>query len=249
MRRKSYILATDLDGTLVGDKLALQSLLNYYEEAALDLALVYITGRHLASTLSLISSEGLPNPDILITDVGTVIYTLKSLTEDRNWTKKMQNNWQPERIIQISSIFPTLVRQALPDNKRISFTIHHNKEVVNKLQNALIVEKVPHKLIFSSNRDVDILPEQGGKGAALKYVLQTFASNEAQILIAGDSGNDMDMLTLGYPSVSVGNAQPELVKMNDHPLLFRSTKNYAEGILEAWLHFFGKENLSTSYLP
>lgn len=238
MRKKTFVLATDLDGTLVGDSNALQTLLRYYEESTLDIALIYITGRHLASASSLIGEENLPSPHILITDVGTAIYTSHSLAEELAWTKKVQNNWYPQKIIQIADNFPLLKRQVLPHDRRISFTVHQNEEVVKEFKKALCEENIPHKLIFSSNRDVDILPPNSGKGEALEYVLQNYFNKEVQVLIAGDSGNDLEMLSLDYPSVIVGNAQRELIEMNNHPLLYRASKHFAGGIHEAWLHFF-----------
>ncbi|MEI4769381.1 HAD-IIB family hydrolase [Psychrobacillus sp. FJAT-51614] len=238
MRKKPYMLATDLDGTLVGDQSALQRLLQHYEESSIEVELVYITGRHYTSATSLIALENLPKPDILITDVGAAIYSSEKLTEDTTWEKKMLMNWHPERIIRLSSFFPALKRQTLPSTKRISFTIDQNDGIVKQFENALVEENIPHKLIYSSNRDVDILPENSGKGEALSYILQNYANDDVKVLIAGDSGNDIDMLTLGHPSVIVGNAQLELIQMENHPYLYRATEHFAGGIHEAWLHFY-----------
>ena len=232
------MLATDLDGTFVGDKQALQGLLNYYQEASLDVALVYITGRHFDSASDLIASEGLPKPDILVTDVGTAIYSTEKLEEDQAWKEQMQTNWYPEDIIAITNHFPTLKRQPLPDNRRISFTIDNDEKQVQRLETELLDAHIPHKLIYSSNRDIDILPSSSGKGEALSFVLQQYAKDDVQILIAGDSGNDIEMLSLGYPSVIVGNAQAELLQIDTHPQLYRAKKGYAGGIHEAWLHFY-----------
>lgn len=239
MKRKPYMLATDLDGTLVGDKEGLHSLLRYYEDSHYDVALVYITGRHLVSALSLIRAEGLPMPDVLISDVGTVIYTTEWLVEDKEWTKKMQMDWQPELVVELGSSIPALTMQPLPDNRRISFTIQSDEAVVSLLEKALIEDNVSHKLIFSSNRDVDILPANSGKGQALAYVMDKYACPDVNVLVAGDSGNDVEMLSLGHPSVIVGNAQAELASMEPHPRLYRATKDCAGGIQEAWIHFYG----------
>jgi len=243
MKRKLYMLATDLDGTLVGDKMALQNLLNYYDKSLPDIALVYITGRHYQSALSLIDSEALPRPDILITDLGTAIYTSSLLTLDKDWQKEMYSKWQPNDIIEISKDFPSLKRQSLPSTDRISFTVNNDSKVARDLGVSLSEKNIPHKLVYSSNRDVDILPVNSGKGNALIYVLKNFASKEVQLLVAGDSGNDLEMLSLGYPSVVVGNAQPELTDIKVHDKLFMATQNYAAGIQEAWVHFYESNNV------
>lgn len=239
MKRKTHMLATDLDGTLVGDQEALRELLLYYDELPYDVALVYVTGRHLASTLSLIEAEDLPQPDILITDVGTAIYRDAQLVEEEEWKQQMQAEWQPERIIEMASAFPSLHRQSLPDNRRISFTFSPNDSTVHDFEKALVQAHIPHKMIISSNRDVDVLPEKSGKGKALNNVIERYAPEDVQVLVAGDSGNDLDMLTLGYPAVIVGNAQTELTAIDPHPRLYHAQKNCAKGIHEAWLHFYG----------
>lgn len=233
------MLATDLDGTLVGDRGALQRLLHYFEEATYDVALVYITGRHFASALSLIKAEDLPTPDVLIADVGTAIYVTTELVEDSEWTEKMKSNWQPRVVESLASSIPTLLQQSLPSNCRISFTTQSGEKAVTQLERALIHNNVSHKLIFSSNRDIDILPTASGKGQALTYVLEKYACSDVKVLVAGDSGNDIEMLSIGQPSVIVGNAQNELFSVKSHPKLYRAKKNYADGIHEAWLHFFG----------
>lgn len=238
MKRKLYMLATDLDGTLVGDKVALQNLLHYYDKALPDIALVYITGRHYHSAMSLIDSEALPMPDILITDLGTTIYTSSKLTIDDNWQKKMASKWQPNEIIKLSKELPSLKRQSLPNTDRISFTVDNDSEVVREFGTRLRDNNIAHKLVYSSNRDVDILPENSGKGNALVYVLNNFACKDVKVLVAGDSGNDLEMLSLGYPSVVVGNAQSELANIKSHDKLFKATQNCAAGIQEAWIHFY-----------
>ena len=77
MENKKYLLATDLDGTFVGDQEALEKLLRFFDDSPDEVALVYVTGRHLSSARSLIAKEGLPTPDMLITDVGTSIYQVR----------------------------------------------------------------------------------------------------------------------------------------------------------------------------
>lgn len=241
MKSKTHMLATDLDGTLVGDEEALRSLLQYYEEQPYQVSFIYVTGRHFASALSLIDEEGLPIPDILISDVGTSIYVSEYYHEDTEWTKRMQANWHPVQIAEVAARFPELQRQYLPHERRVSFTMTAGGEhTIYQLEEALIEEKLPHKLIVSSNRDVDILPMNSGKGEALQYVIKKYANEDVQVLIAGDSGNDLDMLSLEYPSVIVGNAQEELAILQPNPLLFRATAHCAGGIQEAWMHFYKK---------
>lgn len=240
MKNKKYMLATDLDGTFVGDNKALEKLLRFFEDSPNEIALVYVTGRHLSSVQSLMLEERLPEPDLLITDVGTSIYQPERLQEDLHWKASMQRDWQPGKIVEIAAAYPSLKRQELPDDRRVSFTMSGELGDVNEFKGDLVNKSIAHSFIFSSNRDIDVLPQGAGKGNALKYVLDRYAMDDVQLLIAGDSGNDLDMLSLGHPSVIVGNAQPELLEMEPCENLFRATENCAGGIHEAWLHFYGE---------
>jgi len=228
-----------LDGTFVGDEEALGTLLQFFDGSPDKVALVYVTGRHLSSAQSLISTESLPTPNLLITDVGTSIYKSAELVEDLEWKARMENDWQPKKILEIATNFPMLNRQELPDDRRISFTVSESLEAVHEFNKALLDASIAHTFIFSSNRDIDVLPLGAGKGNALEYALDRYAMEGVQLLIAGDSGNDRDMLSLGHPSVIVGNAQPELQEIEPCENLFRANENCAGGIHEAWLHFYG----------
>ncbi|RLL46713.1 HAD-IIB family hydrolase [Oceanobacillus piezotolerans] len=231
------MLATDLDGTLVGDVIALKELLQFFESQPYNVELVYITGRHYDSALSLIDSESLPLPSILVTDVGTSIYSGSELLPDSKWEKKMMENWNPQAIKEIAMQIPGISLQSLPDDRRVSFYVNDNKEA-SMLRQKLKESDLSHTFVFSSGRDVDVLPEGAGKGKALQYIVKEYADDQANILVAGDSGNDLDMLTLGYPAVIVGNAQKELLEVNRENI-YNATKACAGGIQQAWKHYYG----------
>ncbi|SEJ86812.1 sucrose-phosphate synthase [Bhargavaea ginsengi] len=238
MQKIRYLLATDLDGTFVGDAAGLRELLEHYDSLPERVALAYVTGRHRASAMGLIGEEGLPVPDILITDVGTSVFAGPDLSEDPEWKRRMMENWEPEAVRRAAEEIHGLRQQDLPDTRRVSFFSEGGRPA-EKLGMALAERGIPHTFIFSSGRDVDILPEGGGKGEALRHVIGKFADEDARILVAGDSGNDLDMLMLGYPAVMVSNAQPELLEAKGNDALFRATRPCAGGILEAWMHFHG----------
>ncbi|WP_237566187.1 HAD-IIB family hydrolase [Oceanobacillus massiliensis] len=237
----THMLATDLDGTLVGDAKGLKHLINYYKNLPYEVSLVYITGRHLESAISLIKSEQLPTPKLLVTDVGTSIYQGSNMEQDLEWKQKMKKDWYPRQIREAAKDFPQIKPQQLPDDRRVSFTIEEreNEHIVEEFKKALDAEQIPHNFIFSSGRDIDILPAGSGKGEALRFIAGKFADGDTSILVAGDSGNDLEMLTLGYPSVIVANARQELLEVKENANLYRATKTCAGGIHEAWKYFYG----------
>ena len=178
----------------------------------------------------------MPVPDVLVTDVGTEIHIGAPLKKDLEWEKKMLGQWQPEAIDGLAATFEGLQKQDLPVTNRCSYYAEDIK-IVEAFENSLTEAGIPHRLIYSGGRDLDILPAGSGKGSALEYILDKFSAREAKILVAGDSGNDKEMLTLGHPSVMVGNAQPELLECPESKMIFRASKACAGGIQEAWTHF------------
>lgn len=234
----THLLATDLDGTLVGDEEALRELLQYYGDFPHRVALVYITGRHKASAIDLIHQEQLPLPDVLITDVGTEIYSGPDFVSDEGWKHRMETSWELARLAEIAARCRGLVPQNVPTTHRLSYTVW-NEQPIRELEERLQAAGVPHKLIVSSGRDVDLLPPNGGKGEALRYLLTSRGWDDVHVLVAGDSGNDQEMIMLGYPAVIVGNAQPELLQLVEHPSVFRAKRACAGGIREAWEYFYG----------
>ncbi len=239
MTKATHLLATDLDGTLVGDDAGLRELLAFYDELPYEVGLVYITGRHFASARGLMAEQSLPVPLALITDVGTDIYTGPDFQKDERWQAKLMHDWLPEKVEAIAETIDGITKHDLPVENRRSYYVS-DPTAVEQFRSRLEEQNIPHKLIFSGGKDLDILPARSGKGEALRYLLAREQMDNAKLLVAGDSGNDLEMLTLGFPSVMVGNAQPELQQQEKHPLLYRAERHCAAGIQEAWLHFYSE---------
>jgi sucrose-phosphate synthase len=99
------------------------------------------------------------------------------------------------------------------------------------------------KMIVSKNKDLDILPERSGKGKAIEFLIEKFNRSKDSIIVAGDSGNDEDMLTIGTPAIVVSNHSEELKKLKGKERIYFAEKEYADGILEGLKHFnFLKHN-------
>lgn len=232
------VFFTDLDGTLAGNAAGLRQFTTFLAGFDQPPGLVYVTGRHLYSALELIDHDNLPHPDMLITDIGTAIYTGKTLCEDPDWRQHMQYDWQPEAIRDIGMAISGLAIQELPHTKRVSFVVDH-ADNVRALEAELLGQHIPHQLIYSADSYLDVLPRGSGKGQAVTFVLNHYYNQTAEILIAGDTGNDADMLELGYPSVIVGNSHPELHYLVDRPHVYKAAATHAAGIQEGWEHHYG----------
>jgi sucrose-phosphate synthase len=56
-------------------------------------------------------------------------------------------------------------------------------------------------------------------------------------MVAGDSGNDEDMLRAGNNGLVVRNHSPELNHLQGLPRVFFSNYQYAAGIIEGLIHY------------
>jgi hypothetical protein len=92
-------------------------------------------------------------------------------------------------------------------------------------------------MIYSSKRDLDILPAAASKGKAAAFLANRWQIDAERIIVAGDSGNDADMFRAEYRGIVVGNAQSELKSLKT-PRIYHATSMFAGGVLEGmryWL--------------
>lgn len=235
-----WMLASDLDGTLVGRDSALQRLNAALTVRRESWILAYVTGRTLSSAVELMASTELLRPDVLVSGLGTGIHWGKELRPDPNWHSHIKVGWNHARVRSLAANFPALIPQpeSCQSEVKCSYFLDGSSAavVISEVQNALRDSGMLVKLVYSSRRDLDIIPSAAGKGLAVRRVAETLGLTLDGVVACGDSGNDLEMLQLaGYP-VLVGNAQPELVRQAPTSA-YHAHAPCAEGILEALVHF------------
>lgn len=71
------------------------------------------------------------------------------------------------------------------------------------------------QLAISWDRAVDVIPKSGGKGVAIRRILDYFGLDPSEALAFGDGQNDMEALQAVGTGVAMGNAAPELKAVAD----------------------------------
>ena len=82
-----------------------------------------------------------------------------------------------------------------------------------------------------------MLPKDVSKGPSLLRLLTHLGIDNRKVLVAGDTLNDLSMLTMGLPAVAVGNSEAALmdeVRGLEHVHVAR--QHGVAGIAEAILH-------------
>jgi sucrose-6-phosphatase len=239
-----FLLVTDLDHTLVGEPAALVELnqLLTVQRETQGTKLVYATGRSRYLYQELATSAQLRSPDILITAVGAEIYLDQQL--DQDWATYLADRWDRSTIVSIIAQFPSLIPQ--PDSEQLTYKIsfflkpEQAPETLTALRLEFAAAGIDAQLIYSSDRDLDILPKRADKGKALTYVREKLGFPTDRTIACGDSGNDIALFQENTLGIIVGNARSELVQWhqaNPSPQRYFAQKHCAAGILEGLSHF------------
>jgi alpha-amylase len=223
------VLATDLDGTLIpldGNQQNRSDLRTLAEHLMHhDVRLTYVTGRHFDSVARAIEQFQLPQPDWVICDVGTSIYQ-RQTTGVFELVEAYEGH--QDRIIAAMPIRTLRERLRSIDGLRLQeeekqgrFKLSFYADAaqvdnfVGLIQKQLDQTNAPYSIIhsvdpFKGDGLIDVLPSSVSKAHALAWWVQRTAFRPDAIVFAGDSGNDLAVLTSGYRSIVVGNADREL---------------------------------------
>jgi len=239
------LLVSDLDGTLLGDERALDAFTLWYAEARERLRLVYSSGRLLKSIRQSIEECQLPEPDAIICGVGSEIHDLTTGQLIEGWPQ-IAFDWIPELIRSVCSDKAELEEQPREflSNFKLSYFGHGLSEAfLQQLTRQLEAVGQEVTLVYSSNRDLDILPAATNKGTAATFLARHWGVERGRVIVAGDSGNDLEMFRAGFLGIVVGNAHPELRRLHAENV-YHAQGKYAAGVLEGlehWLDDFWDE--------
>lgn len=243
------LLVTDLDGTLLGDEAALERFVAWLHTDRDGWRLVYATGRTVDSVMELVEGGRLPGPDAIVASVGTAIHHADGAVWP-GWPASWPS-WDAERVRSSLEAVPGLVTQPAvhqSDRKASFHALDLSDASLDDLRRRLVDEGIDATLVYSSARDLDVLPGEAGKGAASRFLARGWGIADSAVVAAGDSGNDLDLLTEGFRSVVVANAGPELRDL-DGPTIYHSPFPHAAGVLDGIRHWEGVASNGMTTLP
>ena len=230
------LLATDLDGTfLAGDP---EDRLSLYQTIAAhpEIKLAYVTGRSLEAVLPLLADPTLPQPDYIIADVGATLVHGDSLQPIQPLQSLVDAHWPGES--QVASAIESfgLERQDVPQARRCSYFCTPEQAANPALREA--AEQLGCDLLYSAELYLDFLPRGVNKGSSLKALADWLELNHDQVLAAGDTLNDLSMLSASFHGVCVGQSEGALLEATrHHSRTLHANRPGCGGILEAFAHF------------
>lgn len=230
------LLATDLDGTFLGgNDLYKQELYRLVRENA-GICLVYVTGRGLESVMPILYDPGIPNPEYIICDVGSTIVNGHTLEPVEPLQGEIEKKWPGSpAIMDCVSGIEGIRYQQVPQQRRCSF-FADNDSVIEEVR--LCAGLLDCDVIFSAGKFLDILPRGINKGSSLKKLVGYLGADTGDVLVAGDTLNDLAMYECGYKGVVVGNAEEKLkVATRNITGVHQAGFSGAGGIMEAIRYF------------
>lgn len=237
------LFAADLDGTLLGNPEASYRFTQAWD--GLDRAhrplLVYNTGRTVRDTLAITASRQLPQPDFIIGGVGTQLLDTSDERDLSDFEAQFADGWDLDQVERIVGALPGIEQQPAEFLHRYksSWYWHRVEQArIHELQDLLDRAGLKTTVVYSSLRDLDVLPRAAAKGNALRWLAERLGISLREVLVTGDSGNDSSMFVL--PEVNgivVENAQPELFEAVVKLPVFVSRAILADGVIEGLRHF------------
>lgn len=230
------LLATDLDGTFLGgktiDKLKLYRLIREEQE----MRLAFVTGRGMESVLPLLDDSIIPNPDYIICDVGATVLNGRTLEPIQPLQSQIEKKWPGILTIRKKlRKVKGLELQKVPQQRRCSyyFDEHTDLDQVREL-----VSEYGCDVLQSASRYLDILPGGVNKGTTLSQMVKMMHLDPEEVMVAGDTLNDLSLYETGYKGVVVGAAEEALrTATRDIPTVYQAERPGAGGILETMQHF------------
>lgn len=238
------IMIFDIDDTLLGDEKAMKELNEIIRDNKDKTLFGVATGRRFESAVKAIKENGLETPEVIICSVGTEMYYLdkaeKEYSYSRGWDSHVSHLWKPKKIKKLLDELPFLRLQEEHHQTKykVSYYMDDNSEENLKLiSETLVKNRVKTNIILSHVKYLDFVPFRSSKGRAVRYLAYRWNIPHENILVAGDSGNDEDMLTGELLGVVVANHTPELAKLKGRRRIYFAENKYAAGVIEGINHY------------
>ncbi len=249
------LLATDLDGTFLGGKSLHKQQLYRLIKKNTAITLVFVTGRGLESVIPLLNDPVIPNPDYIICDVGATVVNGHTLEPVQFIQNDIEKNWPGILTIrETMKDIEGLQYQEVPQQRRCSFFA--NLDAIGLEHVQAKAHSIHCEVVYSANRFLDILPMGVNKGTTLVKLVGFLRAKSGDILVAGDTLNDLSLFECGYKGVVVGDAEPLLLESTANMQhVFQAELVGAGGILEAirklraFSHYVSDFDKQVEYLP
>jgi len=229
------LIIADIDNTLTGNEEAMHDFFSLIADAEENIGFGIATGRRYEDVKQLMVENEIPHPEVLITSVGTEIYYGKNYTLDTSWRKHIDFRWDPDRVREVLGEVEGFWIQE--DNEQSTYKISYKVDFSiapkpSAIRRMLRENGIRAKCIVSLGMFLDVIPFRAGSGLSIRHMAYKWGFPLEHVLVAGDSGNDEEMLAGNTLGVVVGNYSEELEKLRKYPRVYFAERHNAAGIIE-----------------
>lgn len=234
--RLRRLFVSDLDATLTGSRTGVQRLTEHLA-ARPDMAFSIATGRSISEARRVMARWSLPEPEWLITSVGSEIWHRDApgrYVPERGYADRIREAWQRDAILAllVAEGFPL---QAAHEQRAFKLSLHGNIAMADRVAARLRLKGLPARVIPSHGRFIDILPARAGKAPAAAWLAERLSLGAEAVIAAGDSGNDRDLLEWAGGAIVPANGLDEIGDL-ERPHVYRSLARHAVGVVEGLAH-------------
>ena len=237
------LFSSDLDGTLLGNPESSRRFKTAWESLSPEARplLVFNSGRLVDDLRRFVADGTLPMGDYYIGGVGTQVFDVQAGEFMADLSAHLADGWDLGRVREIVAKYPGVRPQ--PDEfqhefKSSWFFDRATPGALRELRERLAQSGLRVKIIYSSARDLDVLPENATKGGALAWLCERLKIPLEAVVVAGDTSNDATMFRLpGVRGIVVENALPELYEDTVDVPTYTSRQILADGVLDGLCHY------------
>jgi HAD superfamily hydrolase (TIGR01484 family) len=249
------LICTDLDRTILpnGSQPESAGARSHFATLAArpEVTLAYVTGRDRQLVRKAINNYCLPQPDYVISDVGTTIYEINGDSWQlwREWQQQIAPDWmgleQGDIRKLLLDIMDLQLQEAAKQNiYKSSFYVplYADTDTLSvNIRQRLEASGIRANLVWSIDelREVgllDVLPARASKKHAVFFLMRRNGFAIDDTVFAGDSGNDLPVLASEIPAVLVANASAEVRR---EALAQAATRGHANALYIAQGNFMG----------
>ena len=267
-----YALFSDLDRTILPNGAQTESPQARSMLAKLaqreELLLAYVSGRHEQLLRQAISEYHLPLPTYAVGDVGSTIYRISrgQWQTWSAWRDRIAPDWNGASHRDLAQLFADMdCLKMQEDTKQNEFKLSYYapvdcdyRTIIKEMQSRIQQQRLQCSILWSIDEAahtglLDVLPASATKLHAVEYIMAHHDIGPDHAVFAGDSGNDLPVVTSGrIPSVLVRNAHEDVVTEAKQALTKKGALeqlylaqgdflgmngNYSAGVVEGFIHF------------
>ena len=177
---------------------------------------------------------------LVVTSVGSEIWRCDGQGDYRlcpDYARTIDTGWRREDVAQVIAGLG-LRPQSLHDQRRWKLSWYGDGAAAERVRRTLADSRLSARVVFSHGELIDVLPQAAGKAAAIGFEARRLGLTLADCIAAGDSANDLDMLSACGAAILPANARDGIADLL-RGKAFHSRHSHAAGVLDGLAAIYG----------